>query len=490
MQIRGDRQSQTRRSARRESGLVRRGRRGLVVTLVLALALALGLVAVLAPIGLARPSAASGQQAPNAESGRLLEREEHAAARQALKEEERIARARRQQERAGSRGKSFSTERDNGTVRFSCSQIAVTYRSFPDAARNTVNEWVKINKLRGGTSQFLFDGSTGSHTIPVTTPPGSYQIDLFAKWRTNGVKGSFDVHSKVSCSGVAFSIEKLQRIGASGGSYTAAPLTGYVGQSVEYEIVLNNTGYLPLSFSDFADAHCGTGTLTGGPGSEAVAHGGSTTYFCKHVLSPLDLAAGTYTNTATVRGSPPAGEGTPVTHTSNTVLVEMSAGTPPPPEEKTPEEKQTPKEEAKRSSGSSTNAASGALGANAASPLLSPLSMPHAGVLAFAATAVPALRGPGGCMRGRFAASLRSRGVSSVTFYLDGHKLRTMSARSARRGQLTITLDASKLRVGAHRLLAKITMIPAASVARVVHVSRALTFVRCRPATIDPKFTG
>jgi hypothetical protein len=490
MQNRGDRQTQARRTMRRGRGVERRRHRARSLAFVMLLALSLALAAGMAPTGQARSAVAGSDEQAGVAPAKAL-REERAAARQAVREAGQRARARRQEERTSARGKAFSTERDNGAVRFSCSQVTVSYKNFPDLAGNAVTELVKIDKVRGISSHFSFDGPTGSHSIALVTPPGTYQVDVFAKWRTNSSKGAFDVHSKVSCSGSAFTIEKLQRIDGAGGVYTTAPLTGYVGQTVEYEIVVKNTGYLPLSFSDFTDAHCGTGTLTGGPGSEALAHDATTTYLCKHTLSAADLAAGSYTNTATDRGSPPAGEGAPITHTSNTVVVEMVAGTPPPEEKTTPEEKQNPPGETGKTSSGTTNPAGGTLAANVSSPLRYPFALgPQSGVLAFAARAVPALRGPGGCMRGRFAASLRSIGVKSVTFYLDGHKLKTLGSANARKGQLTITLDASRLKVGPHRLLARITMIPAASVAKAAHASRALTFVRCRPAAVDPKFTG
>ncbi|HYM55091.1 MAG TPA: hypothetical protein VES97_06990, partial [Solirubrobacteraceae bacterium] len=156
-------------------------------------------------------------------------------------------------------------------------------------------------------------------------------------------------------------------------------------------------------------------------------------------------------------------------------------------EEKTtpPEEKHTPpggkEEQGKTPTG-------GTLGSSASSPL-GPVP-PQSGALAFSARTVPALRGPQGCVRGRFTVSMHSTGVRSVTFYLDGHKLKTLTARNARRGLLAITIDATRLKLGAHRVLAKITMAPAASAAKSVRASRTLTVVRCGSSILTPKFTG
>ena len=56
-----------------------------------------------------------------------------------------------------------------------------------------------------------------------------------------------------------------------------------------------------------------------------LAAGASTTYTCTHVLDEADRSAGSYSNTATVTGTPREREGSPVTHTSNTVVVKVPA---------------------------------------------------------------------------------------------------------------------------------------------------------------------
>jgi hypothetical protein len=118
----------------------------------------------------------------------------------------------------------------------------------------------------------------------------------------------------------SFTIEKLQEIkgsGAAGASFTRLTLTGAIGQTVDYEIVVKNTGEVALTFSGFSDANCDAGTIAGGPGSSSVAPGESTTYTCDHVLT----ATGSYTNVATVTGKPELEA--PITHESNRVLVEV-----------------------------------------------------------------------------------------------------------------------------------------------------------------------
>lgn len=84
-------------------------------------------------------------------------------------------------------------------------------------------------------------------------------------------------------------------------------------------MIVTNTGNVALKFNGgFSDSRCDENALSGGPGESAVPSGGSTTYFCSHQLKEV----GANSNTATDTGTP--AEGSPVTHESNTVVVEVS----------------------------------------------------------------------------------------------------------------------------------------------------------------------
>ena len=50
----------------------------------------------------------------------------------------------------------------------------------------------------------------------------------------------------------AFSIEKKQEIAGSGAGFTASPITGAVGQTVDYEIVVTNTSNVDETFDEFS----------------------------------------------------------------------------------------------------------------------------------------------------------------------------------------------------------------------------------------------
>src|SRR5207237_819450 len=119
-----------------------------------------------------------------------------------------------------------------------------------------------------------------------------------------------------------FTIEKSQKIDGSSGSFTTSPLSAKVGQVVDYQIVVKDTGNTSLTFSSFKDANCEG--IEGGP-AKALATGESATYACHKALT----AVGRDENNATVTATPPEGQGSAVTHTSNTVVVSVSVGAEP-----------------------------------------------------------------------------------------------------------------------------------------------------------------
>jgi hypothetical protein len=122
----------------------------------------------------------------------------------------------------------------------------------------------------------------------------------------------------------AFTIEKRQQIAGSDGGFTSSTLTGATGETVDYEITVENTGIAPETFAEFTDPHCDEGTIAGGPGTNPLAPGESTTYTCSRLL----MGPGVYTNEATVTGI--SIFGIPSTLTSNRVVVEVPAPPPSP----------------------------------------------------------------------------------------------------------------------------------------------------------------
>ena len=255
------------------------------------------------------------------------------------------------------------------------------------------------------------------------------------------------VEVNVPPGGAYFTIQKLQEIAGSTGGFTTSSVTGVLGQTVDYEIIVTNAGDVALTFSGFSDAHCDAGTIAGGPGATPLQPGESTTYTCSHVLNSV----GSYVNEATVTGTPP-GEA-PITQTSNAVAAVVPA--------------------------------------QAAAPIITTTThgpTGESGVAPFCAINEPAtvLRGATGPKRAAFSVQIRSVGIKQITFYLDGRKLKTLKSSQARGGKFTVEINPAKLSYGAHKVTAKTVM----SDSSCEPLARASVFVRPHAARVKPKFTG
>ena len=258
----------------------------------------------------------------------------------------------------------------------------------------------------------------------------------------------------------AFTIEKRQEIAGSRSGFTTSPLTGAIGQTVDYEIIVENTGVFPETFSEFTDPHCDPGTLAGGPGASSLAPGQSTTYTCDHLLT----APGRYTNEATVTGV--SFVGVPVTRTSNQVVVEVPSPKPP------------------VSHGS--NAEVTEPKAPVANPATPGVPRPTQTVAGVCEASPPVLRGASGPKSGTFTAQVSSAGTKQITFYLDGRKLKTLRSERARRGTYSITINPRKLAYGQHKLSVK--TLPAD--VNCAAAARTGVFVHPRPQQAVARFAG
>lgn len=225
----------------------------------------------------------------------------------------------------------------------------------------------------------------------------------------------------------AFTIEKSQEIAGSKAGFTTAPLSGAIGETVDYRIVVKNTGNVALKLSSFTDAQCDPLTLAGGPGEGSVAAGSSTTYTCSHMLA----STGRYVNQATVTGT--AQGASPLTETSNPVEVTVAAQQ-----------------------------------------------------VAPCKASQPPFRGPTGPKLRPFTVQVSSQGIQQITFYLDGRKLKTFKQSQAKGGKFTIKVDPRKLSHGAHTVAIRgIRAEPNCGA-----IAAASSFVRPFAAARKVKFTG
>jgi hypothetical protein len=416
-------------------------------------------------------------------------------AQQQLREEQRNL---RREERENREPKNQSPKEKRGdTVKVSCSSIVVEYSGFPEGLQNKVEEYVSMRSRPLGLewvetpATLTFDGSSTSTTIPIVPPIGRSMIKIHARWRptiTAEGGGGWDIHGMVvQCPPVhAFTLEERQAIAGSGKPATSAPLSAHQGQTIDYETIIKNTGNTPLTFSDASDTRCGE--LEGLPAG-ALAARQSLTLKCSHTLTIADAGAGQYVNSLSIKGSD---EGVHVVHESNKVVVspQVEEGSEPGTGGGTTGGGTGPGGSEPGSPPASQTPQSGALDTSSSGGSTSGASTAKSGVLSYTPFAVPALRGPHGCLRPtNFRVSLKSTGVQSVVFYLDGHRMRTLTAKAARKGVISIAIGDMKLRVGVHKVTAKITMKNNGT-AKGRIASRSLLVARCASSTARPRFTG
>jgi hypothetical protein len=103
---------------------------------------------------------------------------------------------------------------------------------------------------------------------------------------------------------------------------------------------------------------------------------------------------------------------------------------------------------------------------------------PEIGVEPFCQSKPGPLLGVSGSRRGWFTARISAKAVRRVTFYLDGRKLKALSAAQARGGKFAVRINAKRLRPGTHRVSAAVVM----SESVCPKAARAAVFVR--PARI------
>ncbi len=163
----------------------------------------------------------------------------------------------------------------------------------------------------GGQAQY-----TCSHVLVAGDVPTFTNVGTITGQPPSGppLSGSGVVVTNVTTAGIH--VVKLQRDGSTG-SFTSTPITAKVGDTIQYEIQVTNTGTAPLTLS-LSDPLCDAGTISGPSlisgtlNGSVLSAGGEAQYTCSHVLTAGD--ASPFTNTATVTGQPPSGP--PVSGTS------------------------------------------------------------------------------------------------------------------------------------------------------------------------------
>jgi len=92
------------------------------------------------------------------------------------------------------------------------------------------------------------------------------------------------------------------------------------------------------------------------------------------------------------------------------------------------------------------------------------------------------LRGPSGCVKQAFRARVSGRSISSVTFYVDGKRIKRVAGGSA-----SARINPSRYGFGRHRVVALVRFTAESGTAA---RRLPLTFRRCAQGAVAPRFTG
>ncbi|HKH17342.1 MAG TPA: SdrD B-like domain-containing protein [Solirubrobacteraceae bacterium] len=97
------------------------------------------------------------------------------------------------------------------------------------------------------------------------------------------------------------------------------------------------------------------------------------------------------------------------------------------------------------------------------------------------------LRGPSGCIRGPFTATVRGSRIARVTFFVDGKRFKRINAAGGEGTKFTVKINPKGRGFGVHRVTARVVFAAAAQTsARTLRLS----FQRCRKQVVRPRFTG
>jgi len=245
------------------------------------------------------------------------------------------------------------------------------------------------------------------------------------------------------------------------------PATAHSGDQLTFSYTVTNPGDVPLTNVTATDDKCSPLTRTGNTSDTTLDPGDTWTYTCSYVIQWSQGDANPVVNTVTTcgmpsgGGSPPPGGGTPVCDTDqhSTTIVPPA----------TPTQPDTP------ASASGTAPTSGQPPQIAVSP-----------VRVRPGTAT--LRGPSGCpTTSAVAATVSGRRIVKVTFYVDNKKVKTLTHPNKSGGRWVLPMNVKRFAFGAHRVQARIEFARSSQTrSRTLRMS----FSRCRPASVKPKFTG
>jgi hypothetical protein len=222
-----------------------------------------------------------------------------------------------------------------------CRDIQLSLVSYKAPSATFVEATADQQQLHDAKTQTV---SAGTYTLSVAVPSCYYQIDFvygtpITKLGPAGTNNFYGKQNRLiaaanggtsSCTttppppppistptppspvspAVAVVLTKLERVGTTG-SFVTGPVTGRVGDTVYYQLSVQNTGNVMVTVT-VNDPGCDAGTLVATSGV-GIGPTGVATFTCSHKLTAADGSS--FVNTAIATGT--AGNGTRATSTSS-----------------------------------------------------------------------------------------------------------------------------------------------------------------------------
>jgi len=249
------------------------------------------------------------------------------------------------------------------------------------------------------------------------------------------------------------------------------PATAHSGDQLTFSYTVTNPGDVPLTSVTATDDKCSPLTRTGDTSDTTLDPGDTWTYTCSYVIQWSQGDANPVVNTVTTCGMPPGGGGPPPgggspvcdTDQHSTTIVPPATPTAPPASPETPV------------------SASGAAPTSGQPPQI---AVSPVRVRPGSAT----LRGPSGCpTTSAVAATVSGRRIVKVTFYVDNKKVKTLTQPNKSGGRWVLPMNVKRFAFGSHRVQARIQF---ARSSQTKSRTLRMSFTRCHPANVKPKFTG
>jgi hypothetical protein len=245
----------------------------------------------------------------------------------------------------------------------------------------------------------------------------------------------------------------------------SGPATAHSGDQLTFSYTVTNPGDVPLTDVTATDDKCSPLTRTGDTSDTTLDPGDTWTYTCSYVIQWSQGDANPVVNTVTTCGMPsgggsppPGGGGSPVCDTDQHSTSIVPPATP-----------------------QTAVAASGTAPTSGQPPQI---AVSPVRVRPGSAT----LRGPSGCpTTSAVAATVSGRRIVKVTFYVDNKKVKTLTRPNKSGGRWVLPMNVKRFAFGTHRVQARIEF---ARSSQTKSRTLRMSFSRCHPANVTPKFTG